>query len=610
MPKRLKKPVRHPQGKKDYSAFSADELLSALEQAGRSPRPALMRVVLERSAELIPGLVRFLEQGVDPTWKQSDPRTHRQAHAAYLLLGLREPASIPFWERIFRDPAREDMVLDFCFVLGGYGPLITQSMLDLLHDPEVADLPKRTAIWILTDIAFHYSQERERILRVLRGLLPSLRPDGALETSKAASPEQIIFWSHVVEALGDLRDEDSRAQIEAMYQAKQLDTEITGGLYRYWSKFGRYAIPPMAAGTRPFNVRRFFDLEPSEPETGAVEILPPEPAGESGAPADFGSMSPDDLLDALEHAGRHPSPELLRACLAKRAELTPSLLEMLAAGTDEEWHDDDPRWYREIHAGHLLAAFRELRALPIFAEIYRDKENDVLLEWFETLPAEFGPAAVPMALDLLHDREAPSYGRSISTEILTDVAIHYPAEREHILSELRAFLPPLGEDGAPILPPDASDEEAEMWTWAALALADLRDKVSRPQVQTLFEREVIGFGIASLEDYFHAFQEDARPSLAESRKPFDLLELYADLAERDARWPTTSDKSEAAEWDEEDGEDDLDEGDEEDGLDEEDAPGVTATPWERPGPKVGRNALCPCGSGRKYKHCCGKKKTQ
>jgi preprotein translocase subunit SecA len=26
----------------------------------------------------------------------------------------------------------------------------------------------------------------------------------------------------------------------------------------------------------------------------------------------------------------------------------------------------------------------------------------------------------------------------------------------------------------------------------------------------------------------------------------------------------------------------------------------------RTGPKVGRNDPCPCGSGRKYKQCCGK----
>ena len=26
----------------------------------------------------------------------------------------------------------------------------------------------------------------------------------------------------------------------------------------------------------------------------------------------------------------------------------------------------------------------------------------------------------------------------------------------------------------------------------------------------------------------------------------------------------------------------------------------------RGGPKIGRNAPCPCGSGKKYKKCCGK----
>ena len=48
------------------------------------------------------------------------------------------------------------------------------------------------------------------------------------------------------------------------------------------------------------------------------------------------------------------------------------------------------------------------------------------------------------------------------------------------------------------------------------------------------------------------------------------------------------------------------------------APGLTAqkklsstntadkAPFVRKGPKVGRNEKCPCGSGKKYKHCCGK----
>ncbi len=33
---------------------------------------------------------------------------------------------------------------------------------------------------------------------------------------------------------------------------------------------------------------------------------------------------------------------------------------------------------------------------------------------------------------------------------------------------------------------------------------------------------------------------------------------------------------------------------------------TTETPYRRTQPKVGRNDPCPCGSGKKYKKCCGK----
>jgi len=35
-------------------------------------------------------------------------------------------------------------------------------------------------------------------------------------------------------------------------------------------------------------------------------------------------------------------------------------------------------------------------------------------------------------------------------------------------------------------------------------------------------------------------------------------------------------------------------------------PTVAAPQISKPSPKVGRNAPCPCGSGKKYKKCCGK----
>ena len=41
-------------------------------------------------------------------------------------------------------------------------------------------------------------------------------------------------------------------------------------------------------------------------------------------------------------------------------------------------------------------------------------------------------------------------------------------------------------------------------------------------------------------------------------------------------------------------------------VDSESDANVKAAPFIRVGQKVGRNEACPCGSGKKYKLCCGK----
>lgn len=49
-------------------------------------------------------------------------------------------------------------------------------------------------------------------------------------------------------------------------------------------------------------------------------------------------------------------------------------------------------------------------------------------------------------------------------------------------------------------------------------------------------------------------------------------------------------------------------GSEEEEPDAEDDPGnrsISYATYQREGPKIGRNAPCPCGSGKKYKRCCG-----
>lgn len=315
---------------------------------------------------------------------------------------------------------------------------------------------------------------------------------------------------------------------------------------------------------------------------------------------DYRSISAEQLLAALETAGRTPDLDLIRACLERREELTPGLLEMLAGGTDESWPADDPRWYREIHAGLLLIAYREPAALPIFAEIFRDEKRENLIEWFSTELPAYGPAATQMAIDLLNDPNAHDYARAVATEMLTAIAWQHPGERERILQALRAQLPPLEEDGTLILPPGVRREE--IWTWVACALADLRDTVSQPQIVALYERGLIDEGIiGGLQDYLAHFKPDASPPL-EALREYDILNTYGWLHRQAAR--EAEGRAKAAQR----------AGTAQPATAPSAPQAARSVQPAKPGtfvrsqPKVGRNDPCPCGSGRKYKHCHGKKR--
>ena len=323
---------------------------------------------------------------------------------------------------------------------------------------------------------------------------------------------------------------------------------------------------------------------------------------------DYTTFSANELLAALELAGRAPDLELVRACLDRREDLTPGLLTMLAKGPDSAWDDEDPRHFRDIHAGLLLCAFRELAALPTFGQVFRDEAREYMLEWFDQdLPVAYGPSAIPMLTELMNDTSTYDYPRYSAMGMLAIIAHNHPEEQETIVGALRAMLPPLTDDGA--LPPDT--EYSELWTWIAYSLLELRDTDSQPQVVALYRASMIDeWVIGNEQEYLASFQQAIR----KPPRTYDVLDTYKGLhreAEEEARWEAgaakraaqeAQRKAEAARRAEEKqarGEKQV----------RRRAGRATATP--RPAThtqqKVGRNAPCTCGSGRKYKHCCGKR---
>jgi len=289
----------------------------------------------------------------------------------------------------------------------------------------------------------------------------------------------------------------------------------------------------------------------------------------------YDAAQPTELLKALEQAGRTPPLDLIRACLQRQEELTPGLLEMFEEGLWDDWDDeDDPRWYRAIHAGYLLIAYRETAALPLFESIYLGEWEENLIEWFETDPSYYGPPAVSTFARVLQHDTGPDYhfGRAMSTEVLAQIALQFPETRDQVVGALRSVLPPLTAGGELDWPAGAPPHE--IWNSVVVALAELRDRESEERVIALFDRDWIDTDFTTRYGFRASVRAGGPPPERRIRR-FDIIEFYEGLHRAERR------KS---------------------GPEPEPAPPTEGDAF----PDVGRNDPCPCGSGRKYKHCHGR----
>jgi hypothetical protein len=323
--------------------------------------------------------------------------------------------------------------------------------------------------------------------------------------------------------------------------------------------------------------------------------MPDDFSPRNEAPVNYEAFSDAALLSALEYAGRAPHPDLIRACLNRPEALTPALLELLAADYEDSWLDDDPRWYRDVHAGLLLAAFREPAALPIFKEIFSDEEKENLHEWFDfAFPYYYGPRAIPVLADLLEVEGEYEYPGIAACDMLTYIVLHHPKERDRVLALLRSHLPSLDEEGRLQITEEERQNPPEIWTWIVNAFIDLRYEGERAVVKALCDADLIDTMVfGGWKEYQAAFEPDARqPSYVGHE--YDIMEDYKSLYQQEqAQMERRAQEAEAALRN----------------LTNQRSKQKTAPDdtFVRQTPKVGRNDPCPCGSGRKYKYCCGKK---
>jgi hypothetical protein len=299
-------------------------------------------------------------------------------------------------------------------------------------------------------------------------------------------------------------------------------------------------------------------------------------------------MQPDtaalsDLLIRLLDAGEEPPRELLDQILAHGAEAIPPLIAVVNEYPGDDPDADERKYWTTYHAIQLLGELRAAEAIGPILKL-RDEDDDFIGRYIAESLAQIGQPAIEPLREALFARDANVYGVVSAANALARLAELSPRYRPEIVGMMIERL-------------DADISNTDPYALRAFLISDLADMravEAKLAIDRAFEANLVDETVIDRETYLAIMN---RP---EGTSPNDALEpLMARFA------PTASPGDLGAAPFGLPG-----------GIALESAAGpspaevaLAPAPTRRPQPfgrKVGRNESCPCGSGKKYKRCCGR----
>jgi hypothetical protein len=318
-----------------------------------------------------------------------------------------------------------------------------------------------------------------------------------------------------------------------------------------------------------------------------VEGLPEE----ASAPldleqADESPMPMDVILDEFSR-NRGYFPRLaVEEAVKRREEITPHLLSAISDTTDRAMDQKvRPGLGVQEYAMYLLAQFRETRAYPLIVDLCRlppkkvdDLLGDTITEGLPSILASVCGGDTSLLKSLVEDSKVNEWVRSAALYAMA-ILVH-----EGLLarSELIAYY-------GDLLHGKLEKEPSHIWDALVSDAVELYAKEWEMDLVSAHEEGLVEPGFMSMKDIVKTFSKAEEVVLAKSKERSHGLIL--DVVDVMKGWACFRD-SEA---------DCLEGG-------ELRFPALASTTFGLPvpaGPVVARNAPCPCGSGKKYKKCCG-----
>jgi len=307
-------------------------------------------------------------------------------------------------------------------------------------------------------------------------------------------------------------------------------------------------------------------------------------------------MNVQEILSQLERNKGYFPKVAVEEAIACRDEIIPLLLEVLEdVARDPQPFASDQDRVVHIYAMYLLAQFRETRAYPLLVQIFSAPDElafelvgDTVTEGLGKILASISDGDIGGMASLVENEQANEYVRSAAMEGLLTLVVCGKRSREEVMAYFGSLFHKF--------------DRRPNYAWDALAnsCADLCPEEVVEDIRQAYKDGLVDPRSIAWEDIEDALALGQGVSMERLTSRYRLI---TDVAKEMGWWYCFNRETGTEDtWEEEPGE--------ADDLSVPSGPPLSSfeilEPIRRAQPKVGRNDPCPCGSGKKFKKCCGR----
>jgi DNA-binding transcriptional ArsR family regulator len=578
--------------------MTTEEILKALSHKdNKFPREALEQATAQKD-EITPHLLKILERVADDPDEVLDQEDSSYYYALYLLAQFREARAYPLIVRIASLPPEtvDDLLGDtiteglpkiLASVCGGDTSLITR----LAENTEAEKYARGSAIYALLALVLGGDKTRDEVMSYYSRLF-----DATLKEEPSEERENVL--TTLTHCATELCPEELYDKIKEAFENDLID-EFMIDLEEVDEKMaeGKGAVLPRLREDRHYQL---VESAIKEMEWWAWYR---ESDDEED---DTRDLSVEEIMEIFSYDDQVFPRHALRQAVEKKDEITPHLLKALeraAADPEDVLEAEDDS---HIYAMFLLAQFREKRAYPLIIklashppELADDLLGDIPTEDLANVIASVSLGDTGLIAELAANKEAEEFGRAAAIRSWLALVVSGERSREEAI----AYYKSLFEGGL-------EDRNEVVWCELVDAANDLYPEEVYDHIKKAYDDGLVDEFIVPREwtdGQIKLGKDEVLADLPEGNHPVEdvTTEMIAWFENREIgdEWDEDEDWYEEDEWDEEGEEDEWD----------DDSRRLSAlngnnfapiAPHKAP-EKVGRNEPCPCGSGKKYKKCCG-----